>query len=833
MQRHALEALTRLAGGKTGAAKALPRILACCASRDDQVRRAAVDAAIAFGDQAVAAVRKRLAEATDPTSAGPWKRSRAESAAGTPSRRCWRRWTRRTSRRRGRRRWRCASGSKSRPAREDGCSRASDQAGAAARRQGQGQPGPGGGRAQDSRLPGGRGGDTDAAGVRARQTPAGRRARGGDRGVALRRARQGGRASSVRDGGAGGKAPAELARAALYSMASLEIPSGLAPRLRKLALGREPERALLAIERLAQIAGNPGGDGLAAVLTATEDRMRAEAAANALGGRPDGTMALARAFVAVRDVDRAALLARLIRLRLRTLAEGGAAGRKLSRALVASVLERIERDGTGAQVLLPLARELDREGTSAVCGRWPASCRNERTARGRWRCCDWSVTAGDASPEDGYALAAAELRAGRRDEALTIVQQLLERGFDIATALRRDRLVTPEQRYQVGFVLVERRQPAGEEVLSDLARAGRNKFATMAKAKLKSAGFVASSPSASASPPTGAGAQAAPPPLSPRRRCPPGPGRPPEQHVVAGREDDVGLAAIDGDDGGAGQAAQVQLLERAPHGGRARREPQGRGLAQPRQQRAASPARRGAPPRRPCRDCAASASRIPGRPRARGPAGWWRCARRGATSGSTPEQQDEHRRERRQERLGDGRQRDAGQQQDGELQRDQQRPPRRRRQVQRPLRPAGSASRASASAQRPREPHGAQQEGQRQHQRAPPITSARAPARAASSGARRPAAPGAACSATAAMTIAASSATSSSSSATSRRIVPPGRPVPRRRRAAAPPRCRRGGEGLQRPRQACGRRRTPPARSARISQGVSSVVSAETATATG
>ena len=96
----------------------------------------------------------------------------------------------------------------------------------------------------------------------------------------------------------------------------------------------------------------------------------------------------------------------------------------------------------------------------------------------------------DATPDDGYALAAAELRAGRRDEALAIVQQLVERGFDVAGALRRDRQVSPEQRYQVGFILVERRQPAGEEILADLAGAGRNKIAKMAKAKLKSAGYA-------------------------------------------------------------------------------------------------------------------------------------------------------------------------------------------------------------------------------------------------------------------------------------------------------------------------------------------------------
>src|SRR5207237_1346523 len=160
------------------------------------------------------------------------------------------------------------------------------------------------------------------------------------------------------------RATPELARAALYSLASLELPPAVAPRLRKIALGREPERALLAIERLAQIPGAAGADGLASVLSSTNDRGRAEAAATAVGARA---------------------ILRLL-------------------------------------------------GQSA-----------------------------DATADDGYALAAAELAAGRRDEALVVCGQLLDRGFDLAAALRKDRQLGPEQRYQLGFALVERRNPAGEE----------------------------------------------------------------------------------------------------------------------------------------------------------------------------------------------------------------------------------------------------------------------------------------------------------------------------------------------------------------------------------
>jgi hypothetical protein len=491
VQRHALEALAKLAGGKANAAKVLPRILSGCASRDDQVRRAAVDAAVAFGDAAVTAVRKRLAESTDPTErraleevlgrvGGRDAFSALFAALDTPDVEAAR-----------------AAALAVRQRIKDASPR--EKAACLAQvtklvKQGAGKSKP-----SPALLTGGLkilGFLEDAAAIptllafaRDKRQPGPVRE---EAIVALRfvaRGKAGGRVvPALAD--LAEKAPADLARAALYTMASLEVPSGLAGRLRKLALGREPERGLLAIERLAQIPGNPGADGLAAVLTATEDRMRAEAAANVLGGRTDGTSALARAFVAVRDLDRAALLARLMRPRLRMLAEGGPAGRKLARALVTSVLARIERDGSGAHGLLPLARELDREATSTGLRALAAKLQKRKDSEAALTLLRLVGHGSDASPEDGYALAAAELRAGRRDEALTIVQQLLERGYDVAAALRRDRLVTPAQRYQVGFVLVERRQPAGEEVLTDLARAGRNKIATMAKAKLKSAGYA-------------------------------------------------------------------------------------------------------------------------------------------------------------------------------------------------------------------------------------------------------------------------------------------------------------------------------------------------------
>jgi HEAT repeat protein len=496
VQRHALEALARLAAGAKAARKLMPRVLACLASRDDAVRRAAVDAAVAFGDDAVAPVRQRLAETADAL-----ERRALDEVLGRVG---------------GKDAFAALLVALDTP--DVDAARAAALAVRQRVKETQMSP-----REKLSTLAQVTKFVQAKAKAKSKDKPASPAAVAGGLKILgyleepaavptlLAFARDGRKPNAVREeaivalrfvarGKVGARvaaalqelaerAPAELARPALYTMASLEIPAALVPRLKKLALGGEPERALLAIERLAQVALPAGADALAAVLTDTKDRMRAEAAASALGARAEAAFALARALIATADADRAALLARLLRPRLRTLIDGGAAGKKLAKALVAAAIDRVAAGGAGSEALLPLAREIDRDATGAGLRAVAARLQKRKDGERALAVLRLVGHANDATPDDGYALAAAALRAGRRDEALAIVQQLVDRGFDLAAALRRDRMITPEQRYQVGFSLVERRHPAGEEVLTDLAGSGRSKVASMAKAKLKSAGF--------------------------------------------------------------------------------------------------------------------------------------------------------------------------------------------------------------------------------------------------------------------------------------------------------------------------------------------------------
>jgi len=489
VQRHALDALGRLASG-AAAKRAIPAVMAALGARDEAVRAAAVEAAVALGDAVTEAVRVRLADATD---AG--ERRALEAVLGRAG---------------GRGAFQALLDALETPDLE------AARAAALAVRQRSRDATPRErasmlaqvtkllkARASAARKPGAALGavtgglkilgyledpaalPTLLAFARDGKQPAVVRQ---EAIVALRFAARGkpGPAAAALAEIAERGAP-ELARAALYSLASLPLPPALAPRLQKIALGSEGERALLALERLAQIPGEAGGKGLAAVLVATGDRARAEAAAAALGSRADGALALARALIDVADPERAVLLARLLRPRARELAAAGPAGRKLARALIDAA---VTRAAAGHEALLPLAREIDRAATAdalRAAAQKAHKARRAEQALGLLRAVGRSP---DATAEDGYALAVAELRGGRRDEALAICAQLVAGGFDLAAAIRRDRLLAPEQRYQIGFALVERRQAGGEEILSDLAADGRSKVARMARAKLKSAGYA-------------------------------------------------------------------------------------------------------------------------------------------------------------------------------------------------------------------------------------------------------------------------------------------------------------------------------------------------------
>ena len=299
---------------------------------------------------------------------------------------------------------------------------------------------------------------------------------------------------------------------------------------------------MLAIERLAQITTPAAADALAGVLTATQDRMRAEAAANALGAPPRGdARARARAARGARR-ERAALLARLLRPRLRALAEGSRGGEEAGEGAARERAGAHRRRPGGGRAAAARARDRSQRGRR----RHARAGRQAAEAQGRRRRADGAA----ARRARRRRHARRRLRAGGRRAARRAARRGAgDRRSSSSTAasisrraLRKDRQVSPEQRYQLGFVLVERRQPAGEEILADLAGAGRNKTREDGQGEIEVYRDVAPATSREelgrAEPSCARSACPAPPP--PPRACRSGSARRPAQRLVAGRIDDVG-----------------------------------------------------------------------------------------------------------------------------------------------------------------------------------------------------------------------------------------------------------------------------------------------------
>src|SRR6185369_4201402 len=107
------------------------------------------------------------------------------------------------------------------------------------------------------------------------------------------------------------------------------------------------------IELLATIPGTEAADALAATLIETDERARAEAAANALAKRPEAGVALAGALAETKDKDRAEMVAHLLRPHL------GKVDKKSARKVVDAALARLEKEEPSAEVLLQIARAAD------------------------------------------------------------------------------------------------------------------------------------------------------------------------------------------------------------------------------------------------------------------------------------------------------------------------------------------------------------------------------------------------------------------------------------------------------------------------------------------
>lgn len=222
------------------------------------------------------------------------------------------------------------------------------------------------------------------------------------------------------------------------------------------------------------------------------ERRRAELAVTLLAGKPDVGAALAKALAAATDADRAKLLARALAPRLRELTPA------LRKQLRSTGLERLASGEPGAEAILDAARMAD---PGAVADELRALAARQRKANhtdDALRTLGVLCRADQASDDDRYQRASLELaRASRErggavrpsDAALSALAQLASRGFDVGAALRKDKAISLDDLYHVGFHFAERGQPLGIELLEAvIAKGGRTKLGKMARNKLALSG---------------------------------------------------------------------------------------------------------------------------------------------------------------------------------------------------------------------------------------------------------------------------------------------------------------------------------------------------------
>ncbi|MFO0722590.1 MAG: HEAT repeat domain-containing protein [Myxococcota bacterium] len=277
-----------------------------------------------------------------------------------------------------------------------------------------------------------------------------------------------------------------LAQTALHTLAGVDLSTANAKAVEKLLLHPDIERARFAIEQLGR---QKDGDSAKLLVRVVQgpDKKRAELALAQLATLEEGTNPLAKALLEIQDPDRAWA----VRNVLRPLAKKVSGA--VRRQLLDAALERMVEATPGWEALIDVARDGDPEAVAEALHALIAKLRKQKKQDKILPVLSVLAKSDAASPEDTYLLASLELsrsakdlRARDRDKALKTIAQLLEKDYDVAAAMRKDKSLELEDLYYVGFHFIEAGESLGLELLEHVVKeGGRTKLAKMAKNKLK------------------------------------------------------------------------------------------------------------------------------------------------------------------------------------------------------------------------------------------------------------------------------------------------------------------------------------------------------------
>jgi HEAT repeat protein len=272
-----------------------------------------------------------------------------------------------------------------------------------------------------------------------------------------------------------------VARAARDTLTVVHAGDVLAKELARLAHAKDAELALWAIG----ILGASGASKELAQIARGSDRARADTAVKALAALPGTGPLLVAALADAREEAGAHALAEALE-RFQLSAKELAQLRKAGTAMLRKSLAVARRQ-------LDPVRHADPQGWAKVLREAAGKADAVRAEAIR----EVLVRSPYATEEDRYAQASLLLRrssldphphARQADPALVALEKLASDGFALAPALERDRKISLEARYHVGFHFAEQSAPEvrsqGVSLLEGIAAGGRSKLARAARNKL-------------------------------------------------------------------------------------------------------------------------------------------------------------------------------------------------------------------------------------------------------------------------------------------------------------------------------------------------------------
>jgi hypothetical protein len=284
-----------------------------------------------------------------------------------------------------------------------------------------------------------------------------------------------------------------LARTAVDTLAGLTFGAKALPKLRALALHRDPDRAMFATRKLAADGSAPAVKVLVDVVLGGTREVSA-AATEALKALPDVLAPCLHAITETHFADRALLLAEVVKPRLAPTWSGEKLPKGAAQKLVDATIARIEGDGRNYEAMLALARIAAPDKISEALRELAAKLKKQKKDERAAHVLILLTHSSGATDDDRVRLALLALKKSRldprpdnraRDEAIKLFEEIAS-NVDVLAVLKKDKSITEEQLFYLGFHFAEEGDPIGEQLLNEVvSRSPRSKIAKAAKNKLK------------------------------------------------------------------------------------------------------------------------------------------------------------------------------------------------------------------------------------------------------------------------------------------------------------------------------------------------------------